>query len=73
MPGYGTLVTMSGFVFGVPLGFLTAFIGALSGACASFVVCRRWARNYTERLAASSRHLSAVLHAVERRGWKVND
>ncbi|KAI8055682.1 hypothetical protein BDF22DRAFT_740977 [Syncephalis plumigaleata] len=62
MPGYSTLVTMSGFVFGVPLGFLTAFM---------LCICRRWARNYTEKLAASSRHLSAVLHAVERRGWKL--
>ncbi|RKP25545.1 snare associated Golgi protein-domain-containing protein, partial [Syncephalis pseudoplumigaleata] len=71
MPGYGTLVTMAGFVFGVPLGFLVAFVGAWAGACASFAVCRRWGRRYTAQLAASSRHLAAVLRAVERRGWKL--
>ncbi|KAI9597667.1 snare associated Golgi protein-domain-containing protein [Syncephalis fuscata] len=71
MPGYSTLITMSGFVFGVSLGYATAFVGGLLSACTSFIICRRYARKYTEKLASSSRHLSAVLYAVERRGWKL--
>ncbi|RKP10686.1 snare associated Golgi protein-domain-containing protein, partial [Thamnocephalis sphaerospora] len=71
VPGYGTLVTFSGFVYGIPLGFTVAFSGALAGSCLSFLLCRRFARGYAQRLAASSQYLTAVLRAVERRGWKL--
>ncbi|KAI8055657.1 hypothetical protein BDF22DRAFT_671346 [Syncephalis plumigaleata] len=71
VPGYGTLATFAGYVYGVPLGFMVSIVSALSGACACFILCRRFGRNYAQRLVNSSPHLDAVLKAVDRRGIKV--
>ncbi|KAI9597639.1 snare associated Golgi protein-domain-containing protein [Syncephalis fuscata] len=71
VPGYGTLATFAGYVYGVPLGFTVSVLSALSGACACFIICQKFGRHYTQQLVNSSPHLGAVLKAVSRKGIKL--
>ncbi|KAI9099902.1 hypothetical protein DFS34DRAFT_513156 [Phlyctochytrium arcticum] len=44
--GFGSLLYLCGFIYGFPLGFVPAYIGALSGACSSFSLARWWMGDY---------------------------
>jgi uncharacterized membrane protein YdjX (TVP38/TMEM64 family) len=68
----GSVLTLgAGFLFGVPLGFLSAWIGATLGACAAFLVGRTLARDWIASKVADNPKFSAVDEAVGREGFKI--
>lgn len=44
--GYGTLLTLCGFIFRFPLGVIPAYLGGLLGSTACFIVSRKWLVDY---------------------------
>lgn len=68
----GSVLTLgAGFLFGVPLGFLSAWLGATFGACAAFLVGRTLARDWIATKVAGSPKFAAVDEAVGREGFKI--
>lgn len=68
----GSVLTLgAGFLFGVPLGFLSAWIGATLGACAAFLVGRTLARDWIAAKVAGNAKFAAVDEAVGREGFKI--
>jgi len=68
----GSVLTLgAGFLFGVPLGVLTVWIGANLGAFAAFLVGRTIARDWVERKVSGNPKFSAVDEAVAREGFKI--
>lgn len=71
MIGYGTYQTLSGFTFGFAQGFPVSYFSALLGSVVCFVVSRLWLKGFVTRLMARYPNLKAVVHAVEKKGFKV--
>ncbi|KAF7731663.1 hypothetical protein EC973_008833 [Apophysomyces ossiformis] len=70
MIGYGTYQTLSGFSFGFAKGFLVSYLSALLGAVACFLLARIWLKARVQRFMASYPNLKAVVHAVDKKGFK---
>ncbi len=68
----GSVLTLgAGFLFGVPVGFLSAWIGAILGACAAFFVGRTLARDWIAAKVAGNSRFAAVDEAVGKEGFKI--
>jgi pyruvate/2-oxoglutarate dehydrogenase complex dihydrolipoamide dehydrogenase (E3) component/uncharacterized membrane protein YdjX (TVP38/TMEM64 family) len=68
----GSLLTLgAGFLFGLPVGVLTVWIGANLGACAAFLVGRTVARDWVAEKVSGNPRFSAVDEAVGREGFKI--
>jgi uncharacterized membrane protein YdjX (TVP38/TMEM64 family) len=68
----GSVLTLgAGFLFGVPVGFLSAWIGASLGACAAFFVGRTLARDWIAAKVAGNSKFAAVDEAVGKEGFKI--
>jgi len=68
----GSVLTLgSGFLFGIPLGLLTVWIGAGLGACAAFLVGRTVARDWIIPRAARYEKIAALDAAMEKEGFKI--
>lgn len=72
MIGYGTYQTLSGFTFGFLRGFPLSYFGALAGSVTCFYLSRRFLKKRVLRLVAKYPKLEAVVHAVEKKGFKVS-
>ncbi|KAG2177756.1 hypothetical protein INT43_003003 [Umbelopsis isabellina] len=71
MIGYGTYQTLSGFTFGFLRGFPLSYFGALAGSVTCFYLSRRFLKKRVLRLVAKYPKLEAVVHAVEKKGFKL--
>ena len=69
----GSLLTLTaGVVFGLAAGIAYAFVAAMSGAAAAFLVARYLARGAVERRFAGNRRFDAIDRAVAEEGrWIV--
>lgn len=68
----GSVLTLgAGFLFGVPLGLLSAWTGATLGACAAFLVGRTLARDWVASKVSGNHKFTAVDEAVGREGFKI--
>jgi len=68
----GSVLTLgAGFLFGVPVGLLSAWTGATLGACAAFLVGRTLARDWVARNVSGNPKFAAVDEAVGREGFKI--
>jgi len=68
----GSVLTLgAGFLFGVPVGLLSAWIGATLGACVAFLVGRTLARDWVARKVSGNPKFAAVDEAVGREGFKI--
>ena len=68
----GSVLTLgAGFLFGVPLGLLSAWTGATLGACAAFLVGRTLARDWVAGKVSGNPKFTAVDEAVGREGFKI--
>jgi pyruvate/2-oxoglutarate dehydrogenase complex dihydrolipoamide dehydrogenase (E3) component/uncharacterized membrane protein YdjX (TVP38/TMEM64 family) len=70
LPGV-VLSLASGFMFGIPLGMITVWIGAGMGACAAFLVGRTFARDWIAGRIAGNPKLTALDKAIGEEGFKV--
>ena len=68
----GSILTLgAGVVFGVVLGSLYVFIGAIIGATAAFLVGRYLARNWVAKKIAANHKFQAIDRAVAKEGLKI--
>lgn len=68
----GSVLTLgAGFLFGLPAGFLTVWIGANLGACIAFLVGRTIARDWVARKVANNPKFAAIDEAVGNEGFKI--
>ncbi len=68
----GSILTLgAGFLFGVPVGFLTVWIGANLGACVAFLVGRTIARDWVASKVAGNPKFAAIDEAVGKEGFKI--
>lgn len=70
LPG-SALTLGAGFLFGVPVGLLSAWTGATIGACAAFLVGRTLARDWVASKVSGNPKFAAVDEAVGREGFKI--
>src|SRR5436190_1828687 len=69
--GYGTLVTLSGFIFGFGIGFFISYVAALTGAITVFYLSRKWFKKSVGKLLHKNKSMNAIIKAVEKKGFKV--
>jgi uncharacterized membrane protein YdjX (TVP38/TMEM64 family) len=68
----GSVLTLgAGFLFGVPVGLLSAWTGATLGACVAFLVGRTLARDWVAGRVSENPKFAAVDEAVGREGFKI--
>lgn len=68
----GSVLTLgAGFLFGVPVGLLSAWTGATLGACVAFLVGRTLARDWVARKISGNPKFAGVDEAVGREGFKI--
>jgi len=68
----GSVLTLgAGFLFGVPVGLLSAWTGATLGACVAFLVGRTLARDWVAHKVSGNPKFAAVDEAVGREGFKI--
>lgn len=68
----GSILTLgTGFLYGVPMGFLIVWIANTVGACAAFLVGRTIARDWVARRLARNEKLATLDDAVEENGFKI--
>lgn len=68
----GSVLTLgAGFLFGVPLGLITAWSGAVVGACVAFFLGRTFAREWVARKVSGNPKFNAVDEAVGHEGFKI--
>jgi uncharacterized membrane protein YdjX (TVP38/TMEM64 family) len=68
----GSVLTLgAGFLFGLQVGFLAAWLGATGGACAAFLVGRTMARDWIAGKVAQNSKFAAVDEAVGKEGFKI--
>jgi uncharacterized membrane protein YdjX (TVP38/TMEM64 family) len=68
----GSVLTLgAGFLFGVPVGLLSAWTGATLGACVAFLVGRTLARDWIATKVSGNPKFAAVDEAVGREGFKI--
>jgi uncharacterized membrane protein YdjX (TVP38/TMEM64 family) len=68
MIGYSTCVTLAGFIFGMK-GWFIASTANVIGSTTSFVVCRRYLSNWSQRLAAQDTRIAAFTLVVQHDGF----
>ncbi|KAI8066178.1 snare associated Golgi protein-domain-containing protein [Thamnidium elegans] len=69
--GYGTYQTLSGFTFGFQIGFPISYFSALLGAIVCFSLSRMFLKARVARMLSKYPNLEAVVHAVEKKGFKL--
>ncbi|MGO8878000.1 MAG: TVP38/TMEM64 family protein [Desulfomonilaceae bacterium] len=63
----GSVLTLgAGFLFGVPVGLVSAWMGATLGACAAFLLGRTLARDWVASKVSGNPKFTAVDEAVAR-------
>ena len=68
----GSVLTLgAGFLFGVPVGLVSAWMGATLGACAAFLLGRTLARDWVASRVSDNPKFTAVDEAVGREGFKI--
>lgn len=68
----GSLLTLAaGAIFGIALGTVTVFVGAVLGSTAAFLLARTVARRAVERRIAGDPRFTAIDEAVARDGRKI--
>ncbi len=68
----GSILTLgAGFLFGVPVGFITAWSGATVGACAAFMIGRTFARDYVAAKVSSNQKFMSLDEAIANEGFKL--
>jgi uncharacterized membrane protein YdjX (TVP38/TMEM64 family) len=68
----GSIPTLAaGFLFGVPVGGVTAVVGSTVGACVAFQLGRTVARAWVSRAVAHSRKFAAIDDVIGEQGFKV--
>ena len=68
----GSVLTLgAGFLFGVPVGLVSAWMGATLGACAAFLLGRTLARDWVASRVSNNPKFTAVDKAVGREGFKI--
>ena len=68
----GSVITLgAGFLFGVPTGLVTVWIGANLGAFAAFLVGRTIARDWVAKKISKNAKFEAIDDALGREGFKV--
>jgi uncharacterized membrane protein YdjX (TVP38/TMEM64 family) len=70
MPG-SVLTISAGLIFGVALGTLAAWSGAVLGASLAFLVGRYLARSKIEEMTKSNEKFQAIDEAIGKQGWKI--
>ncbi|KAJ1679175.1 Tlg2-vesicle protein [Spiromyces aspiralis] len=71
MVGYSLVITVSGFAFGFPLGFLPVFAGASIGSLLCFYVGRRWGSRYVRYVMNLNSFMAECVKVVETGGFKL--
>ncbi len=68
----GSVLTLgAGFLLGVPVGLVSAWMGATLGACAAFLLGRTLARDWVASRVSGNPKFTAVDDAVGREGFKI--
>ncbi|MDQ7785365.1 MAG: FAD-containing oxidoreductase [Desulfomonilaceae bacterium] len=68
----GSVLTLgAGFLFGVPLGILTVWVGANLGAFAAFLIGRTVARDWVAQKVSGNPKFAAIDEAVRKEGFKI--
>lgn len=68
----GSLLTIAaGLVFGVGLGLVAAWTGALLGSALAFLIARYVARGKVEAWAKDNEKFAAIDQAIGEQGWKI--
>ena len=68
----GSVLTLgAGFLFGVPVGVLTVWVGANLGAIAAFLIGRTVARDWVAQKVSGNPKFAAIDEAVRREGFKI--
>lgn len=70
LPG-GVITIGAGFLFGVVIGTITVSIGSTLGACAAFLVGRKFARGWVEKKVTGRSRFAAIDRAVGQQGFKI--
>lgn len=65
MIGYGVLLVLSGFIFGLPFGFLVNFIGGLLGSSCCFAVSRRLGMRHGNVFATRTRQSFTLIESPD--------
>ncbi len=61
----------AGAAFGLWRGFALVWLGAVVGACLSFLIGRHWLRGWVQRRMAGMASFAAIDAAVAEQSWKV--
>ncbi|TQS39236.1 hypothetical protein Golomagni_00246 [Golovinomyces magnicellulatus] len=69
--GYGTTVTISGFVYGFPNGWFIAATATICGSLASFITSRTILSNYVNRTVGQDQRFQALHSVLEHDGLKI--
>ena len=65
------LTLSAGAAFGLWRGFALVWVGAVLGACLSFLIGRHWLRGWVQRRMAGVPSFAAIDAAVAEQGWRV--
>lgn len=69
--GYSTTLTISGFVYGVPKGWLIVATATICGSLASFYASRTILSKYVHRIVGQDRRFEALSSTLEQDGLKI--
>jgi uncharacterized membrane protein YdjX (TVP38/TMEM64 family) len=68
----GSLLTVaSGLVFGLGLGMLAAWLGAVLGSTFAFLIARHLARGKIEEKIKGNQKLKTIDESIGKQGWKI--
>lgn len=70
LPG-GVITLAAGFLFGVVTGTITVSAGSTLGACAAFLVGRRFARDWVRKKVSGRPKFAAIDRAVGEQGFRI--
>jgi len=68
--GTTPLALAAGFLYGIPIGFVTVTIGSVGGATLAFWVCKKYLAEWVAGKIKSNPGLLAVMKAVEKHSFK---
>ncbi|KAI9828739.1 MAG: Tlg2-vesicle protein [Thelocarpon impressellum] len=69
--GFSTTLTIAGFVYGIPVGWLIIATATVAGSLCSFVVSRTILSGYVQRLIANDRRFAAFALTLKHDGLKL--
>ncbi|KAI9823683.1 MAG: Tlg2-vesicle protein [Phylliscum demangeonii] len=69
--GYSTLLTMAGFLYGVPKGWCIGASANLCGSLASFLFCRTLISSYVTRMVERDKRFAALALTLKHDGLKL--